>query len=149
MLDTLRGQALIPAKSVDILPTALIFRIVGDDFNVAIVDVATAERGSDIRSSLDLAEFVGWSAGTRDLGQEIVNMSRASPGTEHRRVSKWRIEAVEVPPKRADAARNDSSIIGSRLLAHVADNRTTLVISQGEEVWKLLVVLPLSAKCVS
>jgi hypothetical protein len=76
-------------------------------------------------------------------------MRRASPGAEHWRVSQGRIEAIKMPPKTTDTARHDGTIIGRRFTAHVTENRVTLVISQTEEVWSLLLGLLLPVVCVS
>lgn len=65
-------------------------------------------------------------------------MSRAAPGTEHRRVGQGRVQAVQVPPKPADATGDDSPVVGGGLPAAMAEDCVSVVITKSEKVGALV-----------
>lgn len=67
------------------------------------------------------------------LGNYLFSVERASPVLENWRDSQRRVQAVNVPVTRADAAGNDGPDICRRLLATVAEHRLSIV-SLPEEV---------------
>jgi hypothetical protein len=147
--DARCAQALHPTKSVTVLVAALILRFIVDDLYPSIVDVAAAVGRGDLRSALDLAEPVGWSANAGYLTQQIIDMSRASPRPQHRRLREWRVETVDMPPEAADTARHDSPVVLSGLIALVADDRIAIIVPKSKEIGRFFFDLLLPAQCVS
>lgn len=117
---------------------------------MAVVDISPSKDGLDGRGALDLPELMGWAQVSGNLGQKVIYVGRASPGTKHRRICQGRVKAVDVPPETAETAGNDGAVVRGWLLTIMADDRVALVISQLEKVGYLVfIVFLLSAMRVS
>lgn len=145
-LDALLGQADQPAVGLDVLPAALILAGVQVDLDEAVADEAAGQSRLEDGRTLDLPESMGRAERAGDLGQEMVDMDRASPQTEDGgRIGQRGVKAVQMPAQTAEGAGNDGFVVGSGALTAVADDSAAFGIAKAEVVDVLVIVLFLLA----
>lgn len=119
------GRKLVgPAKGAIVGPAGFLrfFGLIGPvNLNMAIVPDAAAKGWGYCLIPLDLAEAVGWGE-TGHFNQDVIYVSGTTPSLEDRWHSKRRIETVNVPIKRAYAARDDGPDLSCWLLARMAQD---------------------------
>jgi hypothetical protein len=77
-----------------------------------------------------------------DLGNYLFRMKRASPVLENWGDGQRRVQAINMPVTRADAARDDGPDICRGLLAAVAEHRLSIVSLPEEVRYFFVAILP-------
>lgn len=127
LLDKVENHALgrklvCPAKGAMVGPAGLIglIGLIGPvNLNVAIVLEATAKGRRHCLVPLEPAEAMGRGE-TRDVNEDVVYVGGTAPSLENRWHGERRIQTVNVPIKRAHAARDDGPDLSCWLLAGMA-----------------------------
>jgi hypothetical protein len=135
--NPLLRQCIGSAKGGHILPPTVVV-VLGINIDEAVVDSSAGEAGVQRRGTLDFAELVSRAKRGGELGQQVINVSRATPGPEYGRVGQGRIEAIEVPPETAEAAWDDGPVIRRGLPTAMAENSGSIVVPEPEEVGNLI-----------
>jgi len=142
-LNALRWQPTRSSERGHVFPSALIFAptVIQVNLDEPIVHETSAEGWSDDRGALDLPVPMRRPQSAGNLGQKIINVTRATPRSRCGRICQWRVDTVNMPPQATQAAWNNRPIILCGLVAVMAKDRVVISIPLLEEIRSLVFLI--------
>lgn len=133
--DARLGNPVNPAVGIHMPPAAVFLRgAIIVYLDEAVVLHAAGVLGIDDGRALDLAEPMCGAETSWLVLQQIAGMRGTHPGPEDGRNGERRVDAVKVPVKTANAARDDGAVAARGGLAVVAEDCPVLRIANREEI---------------